>query len=158
MKHLLQIVLRKYEFFHISYLHSTMVLFKYDCINQCNTNITHLHSTMVLFKLFFYSFLVLSFYIYIPLWSYSNQLKSCTYQVHKRIYIPLWSYSNLTKTTGGQPDTNLHSTMVLFKSSSIIKDMTNKEFTFHYGPIQIIFNHFYQLLILDLHSTMVLFK
>ena len=55
---------------------------------------------------------------------------------------------------------DLHSTMVLFKlpvlklqflkkslftfhygpiqiTSSIIKDMTNKEFTFHYGPIQI---------------------
>ena len=52
----------------------------------------------------------------------------------------------------------LHSTMVLFKSLSIKIFLFRSQFTFHYGPIQILFFPSLSSFLLHLHSTMVLFK
>ena len=78
----------------------------------------------------------------------------------KKIYIPLWSYSNCPAST---PLTlkfsNLHSTMVLFKSLPFFKiPPCANRFTFHYGPIQISSWGISPQLFNNLHSTMVLFK
>ena len=75
----------------------------------------HLHSTMVLFKLIHIGMIILLLHIYIPLWFYSNSSHSPTPYILYSIYIPLWFYSNLTKTIDEYKESNLHSTMVLFK-------------------------------------------
>ena len=53
---------------------------------------------------------------------------------------------------------NLHSTMVLFKLTKMVIALSYHEFTFHYGPIQIIIKPYISLDLKYLHSTMVLFK
>ena len=138
---------------------------------------------MVLFKCNIYHRPTLQRSIYIPLWSYSNLIQILhhqsdvqnlhstmvlfkshwllNYQLLSQIYIPLWSYSNLIYrhtydaillqfTFHYGPIqmicllmllmniTNLHSTMVLFKSMKTEKGRLKYEFTFHYGPIQIL--------------------
>ena len=165
----------------VRYLHSTMVLFKLkttctfweelkaftfhygpiqiDCINQCNTNVTLFTFHYGPIQIFVNKNLPFSFSIYIPLWSYSNyeRLKrnrktGCNLhstmvlfkltmlempRQEESIYIPLWSYSNKTK----------HRKLSM-----------EYKFTFHYGPIQILFFPSLSSFLLHLHSTMVLFK
>ena len=99
----------------------------------------------------------------------------------KSIYIPLWSYSNYERLKRNRKTgCNLHSTMVLFKLTMLemprqeesiyipLWSYSNKtkhrklsmeyKFTFHYGPIQILFFPSLSSFLLHLHSTMVLFK
>ena len=58
------------------------------------------------------------------------------------IYIPLWSYSNELWFAVWVLWSHLHSTMVLFKLNSLRTfAITAKAFTFHYGPIQIYNTH-----------------
>ena len=120
----------------MSYLHSTMVLFKY-CINQCNTNVT-------LFTFHYGPIQISTIY--------------CKY-IHKtNIYIPLWSYSNAAFYLFYRFVNDLHSTMVLFKLRCLHKKFSRLLFTFHYGPIQIYSHLNLSLRDCHLHSTMVLFK
>ena len=60
------------------------------------------------------------------------------YQLLSQIYIPLWSYSNL-----------------IYRHTY---DAILLQFTFHYGPIQILLYIYVQKSGFYLHSTMVLFK
>ena len=163
-------------------LHSTMVLFKF-CLTHSPSNIeSHLHSTMVLFKLHEVLFDYRDNKIYIPLWSYSNNI---TYKKNVQrdfIYIPLWSYSNLKKNRfSDTPQGFTFHYGPIQINCSITLSTSYAVFTFHYGPIQMatqdtlvwaanliyipLWSYSNQrnqndtyICILDLHSTMVLFK
>ena len=106
----------------------------------------NLHSTMVLFKSDGIVNIIWKALIYIPLWSYSNYNRLAVYSTLLRftfhygpiqicfrrlqllsdclIYIPLWSYSNLNLAQLRRTSkSDLHSTMVLFKSATAISKL-----------------------------------
>ena len=118
MKHLLQIVLRKYEFFHISYLHSTMVLFKYELVNYGNIGKKKFTFHYGPIQMGTLSDWAAGEYIYIPLWSYSNL-----------IYLMYVLYSLIFTFHYGPIQIAL----------MYLRHKKFQKFTFHYGPIQIIF-------------------
>ena len=142
---------------------------------------SNLHSTMVLFKLLSLVPASSFFNIYIPLWSYSN-VPSTTSFIDVMLFtfhygpIQMLSYMNLNNislefTFHYGPiqiiirfimqltQTNLHSTMVLFKFYWTYNLVYIKlPFTFHYGPIQIGKRDRSAVYESYLHSTMVLFK
>ena len=76
------------------YLHSTMVLFKLesDVNNAPFLSIFTFHYGPIQIRLYFLK--PFQFFIYIPLWSYSNFATDDTNTNLYEIYIPLWSYSN----------------------------------------------------------------
>ena len=74
-------------------LHSTMVLFKFNIkINLYCLSIFTFHYGPIQIRLYFLK--PFQFFIYIPLWSYSNFATDDTNTNLYEIYIPLWSYSN----------------------------------------------------------------
>ena len=114
---------------------------------------------MVLFKCCFTSWSSHWNFIYIPLWSYSNNEEVFSLLNWKYIYIPLWSYSNLRVSIVPSSSTlftfhygPIHINIVYWKHYHMMT------FTFHYGPIQIILFKDDEDPRLNLHSTMVLFK
>ena len=144
-------------------------------------SVRYLHSTMVLFKLkttcTFWEELKAFTFHYGPIQIFVNKNLPFSFS----IYIPLWSYSNYERLKRNRKTgCNLHSTMVLFKLTMLemprqeesiyipLWSYSNKtkhrklsmeyKFTFHYGPIQILFFPSLSSFLLHLHSTMVLFK
>ena len=123
----------------------------------------------------------MNFFIYIPLWSYSNLVRLVRRRRSPSIYIPLWSYSNCSFWKIKIMNIlYLHSTMVLFKLGLLhlflihtiiyiplwsysnyyteVLASSVSLFTFHYGPIQINRDRKSFFRKVYLHSTMVLFK
>ena len=88
------------------------------------------------------------------------QIGSLTdYAKDNNIYIPLWSYSNELEPEDSGADTIFtfhYGPIQIVTNSSIIYLLS--PFTFHYGPIQMLVQLHHQFQHLYLHSTMVLFK
>ena len=80
--------------------------------------------------------------IYIPLWSYSNQNQLSLSKIHSEIYIPLWSYSNELKNRGYDAELiftfHYGPIQIVWNAGS---SSSLNAFTFHYGPIQIVLNY-----------------
>ena len=136
---------------------------------------------MVLFKLNIWKSYLCTCKIYIPLWSYSNLRATTPLVINKVftfhygpiqittpkritngntiIYIPLWSYSNMPGLLKILQTLQIYIPLWSYSNLASIKVATMYwKFTFHYGPIQILKEKIYLTYLLNLHSTMVLFK
>ena len=138
-----------------------MVLFKLNVQHLKICYITYLHSTMVLFKLLLSSthspillftfhygpiqisnicFISYSYRIYIPLWSYSNDIRNYlthyaqTFTFH---YGPIQMLAPPDTTGSGFSFTFHYGPIQMFVIAFVI--VARVLFTFHYGPIQMFY-------------------
>ena len=118
-------------------LFSKLYIFKqYQCLPEYLSHM-YLHSNLVIFKLTYiptgqkiyflyipiwlysnsdrHSVRCIAIFLYIPIWLYSNEVTNYGRSTWNTLYIPIWLYSNRIDLTEIFPENSLHSNLVIFK-------------------------------------------
>ena len=80
-------------------LHSNLVIFKWRVLKLSRRKCKPLHSNLVIFKLAVPTWNKCPFYLYIPIWLYSNDKSKIDSVELGKLYIPIWLYSNEAQKT-----------------------------------------------------------
>ena len=140
-------------------LFSKLYIFKqYQCLPEYLSHM-YLHSNLVIFKLTYIPTGQKIYFLYIPIWLYSNSDRHSVRCIAIFLYIPIWLYSN-------EQGTARIAGLLAFTFQSgyiqILKCQRNfyilKFFTFQSGYIQIHLDVCQKVQHYSLHSNLVIFK